>query len=229
MAGARQSRNSRKGKLESAAFGLRRPTPSKAPLPRVIVACDDTHTAVRYFTELKQHLKATINIVVIPAPRHGATATQTVRAAHAEWAATSRLAKVDTRDSCWALVDTESDPASQSRASEAVRVGTLLGVSVLRSCPCFEVWTLLHLVDTGEQFADCAKVLSELGGAWERALDQPMGTKSQADYRRLLPFRTDAARRAQRRSAARDADGCWTDVYRLSVAIDGLVQPPDLQ
>ena len=44
--------------------GFQRPTQIRPPLPLVVVVCDDTRTAVAYFTESKREVKTEVMVEV---------------------------------------------------------------------------------------------------------------------------------------------------------------------
>lgn len=86
-------------------------------------------------------------------------------------------------------------------------------MSVALSDPCYEVWTLLHLQDTGEMFVDCGAVLARIRQRWKTRFGQEFGKKAQADYSKILADRATAAERARRHH--QNGDQSWTEVYLL--------------
>jgi hypothetical protein len=127
--------------------------------------------------------------------------------------------KVDDRTSVWALIDREHEPAQQQEADQAqaaARHSSAVGVAL--SKPCYEVWTLLHLVDTGRAFEDCATVCKTLAQEWLANFDADFDLKAQADYSKLMPLRHEAAKRAEKHRKL--DDGCWTEVLHVVNEID---------
>ena len=102
------------------------------------------------------------------------------------------------------------------------KVGIARGVQVALSSPCYEVWTLLHLVGTGETFMNCAAVLSRVEIEWAKAFGQAFGTKAQADYSKLMPLVDQAVERASRNHQSVPPTPSWTEVYK---AVQVIVQP----
>ena len=188
-------------------------TPSRAPVCPVraiiTVVCDDTKTAVAYFNLLRQKAKKDLTVHVVPAPDCGADATKVI-----EHAASKRSTQPEDGDAVFVLIDVDTNPDVN-----AVRaLGTTHGVTVLLSKPCYEVWTLAHLQDTGEAFADCAAVVRRIKAKWEDVTGQAFGTKAQADYRKIMGERASAAiARCQKRK--QETDQPWTEVWRAVKAI----------
>lgn len=197
-------------------YGSFRLTRTRKPLPIVVVVCDDTKTAGAYFYELKREVKEWVTVDVVPAPRDGASARAVVT-----YAQEQKKARVPMQrgDSVWALIDLEGEPDRQRQALQAKKQGADKGVEVALSNPCYEVWTLAHLVDTGKLFKDCEAVVDRIKAEWKRVFGSDFGKKAQADYSRLMQYREDAARRAKRRSAKKDQS--WTEVFKVVEAIIG--------
>jgi hypothetical protein len=84
----------------------------------------------------------------------------------------------------------------------------------------YEVWTLLHLVDTGTAFLDCQAVLARVESEWQARFGQPFGKKAQADYAKIIGDRRVAASRARKHCEA--GDPSWTEVYLLIEEIERL-------
>ena len=124
----------------------------------------------------------------------------------------------DERDSVWALIDMEQEPSAQKRAMNAKQLGEKRGIKVALSDPCFEVWTLLHLEDTGRQFNDCGQVLSHLKRLWQERFRQQFDQKAQVDYSKIIRFRHEAAARAKQHWEAQDPSR--TEVYKIIECIE---------
>lgn len=200
--------------------GVLRDTPGGAlfqtrpPLAVVNIVCDDTRTAVAYFTELKREVKASVTLIVERAPCTGASPQRVVE--RAKLLARSH----EEGDSTWAIVDMEVEPHKQDSARQA-KEGSGQRVTVLLSNPCFEVWTLAHLIDTGEAFSSCQAVVDRVRGEWKRQFDVDFPEqKAQADYSKLMPLRRQAVANARRHNAGNS--GSWTEVYLIVEAIDCL-------
>lgn len=193
-------------------YGASRPCETRPTLPVVTVICDDTTTAVAYFTELKREVKAKVTVKVEPAPHRGASADDVLN--HGLDLAKA-LVPTQPGDSAWVLLDMEAEGYKREQAQRAKKQGAKSKmVTVLLSDPCFEVWTLAHLADTGEPFNNCAAVVSRIKAEWKIAFGIEFGgKKGQADYSKLMPRRDQAVRNAKKRSPARD--GSWTEVCQV--------------
>ena len=155
------ARPARNRSRQSDRYGLRRrPSQVRSPLPGVVVVCDDSRTAPAYFDELKREVKQHTTLKIGPARCQGAAPDAVVEQAIIE---REKLREDgDDRDSVWALIDMEQEPFARKRATDAKELGEQRGITVALSDPCYEVWTLLHLENTGRQFSDCGQVLSHL-------------------------------------------------------------------
>lgn len=194
-----------------------RPSQTRPPLPVVMVVCDDTKTAVAYFNELQREVKAKVTVRVVPARRCGATPEEVLRTAH-EIAKTFVSREKVRGDSIWALLDTEAEEYKQKQAEQAKQQAGGSRVQVLLSKPCYEVWTLAHLIDTGETFNDCNAVGARIKAEWKKMFGIGFGNKkSQADYTKLMPLRAEAVKNARKRVLSRDPS--WTEVYKAVEAI----------
>jgi hypothetical protein len=205
--GARKSRHSRSGREARQRYG-RRPAALRPPRPVIIVLCDDTRTAVRYFDALKPLYRQHVTIRTERAGSHGAAPPQLLVQAKSMLAA---YADSDVFTRLWLLLDTEHDESRRSQAL-AARSAADGDLHVALSDPCFELWTLLHLEDTGAGFRDCAQVTSTLLNAWQREFAEPT-TKKQMPFERIVERHLDAAARAKRQRAANAQS--WTEVDRV--------------
>ncbi|MBL0871667.1 MAG: RloB domain-containing protein [Phycisphaerales bacterium] len=216
--GARKSKRSLSVQKDRFRYGLSRSIETRTVLPVVAVVCDDTKTACSYFKILKREVAQRVTVNVIGARRTGATAKITVDLAIDErkkLRAAQTGGSMEAGDSVWALVDLEAEPSRVSSAYSEQKRGRELGVQVLLSNPCFEVWTLAHLTDTGETFADCQAVLQRVKSEWKRQFGVEFGDKSTASYEKLTPFRNEAVRRAKSRVENRAKEQSWTEVYQV--------------
>ncbi|MBX3410512.1 MAG: RloB domain-containing protein [Phycisphaeraceae bacterium] len=175
---------------------------------------------------IKREVKSKITVHVIEAPCHGATADDVLKAADHQRKSLkdSSAHSREDRSSVWALIDTEVEPHRVSAAHDAKKKAESKGVKTALSKPCFEVWTLAHLADTGEAFSGCSAVLQKVKSAW-KAEFQSEFAKPQADYAKLAILRHKAASRAKARTP--DKDQSWTEVYKVVEEIDALFNQPE--
>ena len=106
--------------------------------------------------------------------------------------------KQNSQDKVFTLIDLEAEEHRKKQAHQAQVEGKAKGVEVSLSNPCFEVWTLLHLVDTGKGFKNCREVTKEVKRVWNTKYDQNVDLKLEIDCKRLLGLRTDAVKRAKK-------------------------------
>lgn len=218
--GASKSKRSRSVNIDRNRYGLSRPREIRRSLPVLVVVCDDAKTAVSYFNELKQKVKKKLTLRVVRNPSDRATPQDVIN-----WAQVQKQKLVEEsshddtdRSEVWALIDLEQESARRAAGFAAKEAGETAGISVALSDPCYEVWTLLHLADTGESFDNCNSVLSRIEVEWHKKLGQEFGKKAQADYSKILPARTDAAVRARKHHEVPDPS--WTEIYLVSEMID---------
>ena len=198
------------GNLIALDFGAAHPR-SGSPLPVVVVVCDDSRTAPAYFDLLKRAVKQHVTLNI---PRVGCQGGSPATVLDRAIAEHEKLRDDGgDRDAVWALIDMERDPACQRRAVDAKKKGEQRGIKVALSDPCYEVWTLLHLEDTGRQFNDCGQVLDRVKQLWQQQFGQQFDQKAQADYSKIVPLRHEAAARAKRHYEAEDQSR--TEVYKI--------------
>ena len=196
-----------------------RPAPTRKPLPVVVVVCDDSRTAVAYFTELKREVKHNVTVMVVKAPCHGAAADSVIALAKSQAAELDRDRDDADSNTVWALIDLEREPERQDSAAKAKANET--EVQIALSKPCFEVWTLAHFVDTGAAFKDCKAVLAAVKSEWQKGLGSAFGKqKAQADYSKLMPLRAKAVERCKQHWQRNDPS--WTEVHRVVESIHTL-------
>ncbi len=198
-----------------------RPGPTRKPLPIVVVVCDDSRTAVAYFTELKREVKHRVTVMVVKPPCHGATADSVIAVAKAQAEELDRERDDADSNTVWALIDLESEPERQDSAAKAKSRISGTDVQIAHSKPCFEIWTLAHFVDTGAAFKDCKAVLAAVKSEWQKRLGSDFGKqKAQADYSKLMPLRADAVECCKQHR--RRNDPSWTEVHLVVESIDTL-------
>lgn len=220
---ARKSKYARSSQEDRNRFGGRNSNFRK-PLAVICVVLDDTTTAASYFDLIKSEIKDVVTLRVVPAPDHGATPSQIV-----EYAKQMLNSIVDDNESTpkdctlvWALIDAESDPKQLNRVKELQSACTCDELDVIISYPCYEVWTLLHLVDTGSYLENCTQARRQVAIEWGKTFSEEYGVKSQADYSKICHNRNIAAERARRQHKS-DAQ-CWTEIYRVIEGINKIVE-----
>lgn len=222
---ARKSRYSKPAREARERYGRGRKIDVRPSRPIIVVVCDDQKTARRYFECLKRHVKTSVTVRVIRNPFDRATAMDVVQCAHEELQRLREQSapELEDKQSVWALIDLEANHAKRDAAQEAKKSGERLGVRVALSDPCYEVWTLLHLVNIGSRFDDCGQVLTRLYTEWRKVFTTEMGPKAQADFSKLIPDRVVDAignAKAQRECHAQS----WTEV---DLAVDEIRQAAD--
>ena len=191
----------------------------------MVIVCDDTRTAPAYFTELQRAEKQRVAINVCPAECTGASPQAMLEQAQRKLKTLANNSDDEDRLEVWLLLDLEGTSERRSQAEEASaqakrNAGGGQGIKVARSDPCFEVWTLLHLKDTGKHFADCRQVLARVRKLWKEGLGQRIRHKAQADYSKIIDRRAEAAARAE--SHCNNKDPSRTEVFRIIRAIEDL-------
>lgn len=194
----------------------------------MIIVCDDAKTAIAYFNLVKRAVKDKLTLTIVRNPSDRATPAEVVDHAKKQRETLQQERSHDVHDQTlvWALIDLEQDEERRRRGYEARKVAAKVGVSVVLSDPCYEVWTLLHLVDTGESFADCDEVIARVEKEWMKKFGQPFGSKAQADYSKIIPLRKEAAARAKSHNETSPKDPSWTEVYLITDEIDRRLNPP---
>lgn len=221
MAKPRNRKSAGEPKEKGHRFGLSRPTGIRSTLPVIVIACDDSKTAVRYFEALRGIVKGKATLTIVRNSRHNISPKGIVKKANEKLTQLKRDSDQHggERTSAWALIDREARPHLQEEADAAKKCGDKRGINVVLSNPCYEVWTLLHLEDTGQLFSDCTAVLNRIKTKWKRVLNEAFDTKkAQADYSKLLKFVSVACKRARHHHEA--GDPSWTEVYKLIEEIE---------
>lgn len=214
MAGAGKSRFSKEARSNRERYGKRR-TRFRPPLPIIVIVCDDAKTAVSYFSIVKRRVKESLTLQIERNPSDQATPADIIACA------TNHLSKLrkeasngdDNHDAIWALIDLEENDARRQQALDAKGEGERAEVSVALSDPCYEMWTLLHLIDTGATFQNCRAVLVRVETEWHKKFSQEFGRKAQADYSKIMPAMAEAVKRARTHKERNDPS--WTEVYLL--------------
>jgi hypothetical protein len=189
-------------------YGAHRHLANRQVLPVITVVCDDTKTAVAYFGILKHEVKTRRTVLVFPAPHCGADAGTVFAFAKAKRPQTS-----EPNDKVFVIIDMDTNPNIDALRNKGVSDQIL----VLASLPCYEIWTLAHLEDTGEAFQDCRAVLERIRQRWKERFGHEFGSKAQADYAKLMSLRSDALERCRQRSLSNNQS--WTEVWKAVEAI----------
>ncbi|MDD4729842.1 MAG: RloB family protein [Dysgonamonadaceae bacterium] len=156
--------------------------------PVVYIICEGEKTEIKYFTSYRTR-DSMITIEPLPSKHQAAKAL-------VEHAA-SKVSHLgyDERDGdeIWCVFDRDNNTDEDLQAAE--QLAARHGYRIAYSNPSFELWYLFHFVDQRSMLADSDAV--------ERLLDMHQrlpGYDKVKDYSaRLLPYRTDAIRRAQQR------------------------------
>lgn len=224
MANARKGRVSKEADDRRRGYGRKRLVATCPTVPVVTVVCDDCRTSIAYFEALHRTFKAKITIRAVPAPYHGAppkvVAALAIQIAK-DLQAQSQRDEGD-KQPVFALIDLERDEKRRSQAFEVQQKYHGGAVCVALSDPCFELWTLLHLDDTGRQFADCDAVRNSIKPLWQRKFGHAFEAKAQADYSIIVPFVADATTRAKRHCEP-TKDPSWTQVYLVLEEVNRLL------
>ena len=96
---------------------------------------------------MKREVKAKVTIEIVRAPCNGAAPEDVVALAASRAEELYEQDGRDSRDSIWALIDREAESEKQKKADQAQKKSAGKNCTVILSRPCFEVWTLAHLVD----------------------------------------------------------------------------------
>ena len=124
-------------------------------------------------------------------------------------------------DQVWVLCDVESPPHDKTSRKIPDAVQTARdndGIELVLTCPCIEVWLLLHQTDLGP--LDSAKKAKS-----QMAKQQPGYDGPNVAYSALHPFEKNASRRAARLEHI--AEGVWdhnpsTGMHRFIARLDEL-------
>jgi len=144
---------------------------------------------------------------MIPCCRKGATPSQLADQANDEIQELE-----DANDRIWILIDREAEGYKQQEADQLLnKIGQTGKIRVALSNPCYEVWTLAHLTDTGHAFMDCSAVVKEIKSLWKKSFGHEFSNKATADYSKLAQLKDDAIARSEKH--CRKPDPSWTQVY----------------
>jgi len=194
---------------------------TRQPLPLAILVCDDRLTAPKYFDELKRAVKQFITIRIKSAGRHGESPQGVVDRSITE---NKNLAdrEDDPDDRVWAVFDVEGEGHEINAAEQQRERARSEGICTAASYPCFELWTLLHLQDTGETFDNCSQVKRQLKAHWKKEFGQTFDDKTKVDFSKILSNRQLAADRAEQHWNRTDPSR--TEVFRIIRFIDSVIE-----
>jgi hypothetical protein len=119
------------------------------------------------------------------------------------------------------VIDTEGDHVRQAQARDASKQAKEHGVRTAISKPCFELWLLLHLEDTGEYFQDCSAVFSRFRATWKTAFGISIDRKRDIDHGKLISRIPDAIERATKHIK----DPSHTEVYKVIEYVGSVAVP----
>lgn len=224
-------RSPRSGRPRSTPVGHerygRRRVAFRLPLPVVVIVCDDSKTAPAYFDLLKRELKQRLTLTVVPAKCQESSPRAVVDLAiqrHKELKQ-GQAANEDSRDAVWVMFDLECTASCRKQADAAASRATKAGVKVALSDPCYEVWTLLHLEDTGVAFGACSQVVERIRQLWKDRFGEALDKKTHADYSKIIMYRHEAAALAKRHWQAEDPSR--TEVYKIIDYVDSVANGPE--
>lgn len=214
MGRTRHSRASKHARQGRERYGRRR-VGARKPLPVMVVVCDDRVTAPRYFWELAALVKQWVHVKCVRAPYGGAAPDVLLNLARQEL----RNAR-DKGDSVWLCLDYEGPDQQKQRVRDVIEEAKGSNINTAVSAPCFDLWTLLHIEDTGRRFIRCADVIERIKKLWRREFKQEFGKKSCAEYERIVGRYREAAARARKHWDAQIPAG--TQVFRIIEEIQRL-------
>lgn len=179
---------------------------------------DDAETAPKYFELLKKKVSRYVKINVKGAGNEALDLALGKRANLSSKEKSDQHDETD-RDEVWAIIDCETNVSHGESEKKRGKKGE---VKVALSNPCYEVWTLLHLEDTGTLFANCDAVLKRLHEVWKREFQEDFPRhKAQAAYERIARHRDRAVEWAKKQ---RNQGQSWTEIYQLVESINSLVE-----
>lgn len=165
-----------------------RPSGRRKRNPIVYIICEGEKTEIRYFESYRTRYSM---IAIEPLPSKYQAAKALVE--HAQSKVSQLGYNKRDGDEIWCVFDRDNNTDADLQTAE--HTAEKLGYRIAYSNPSFELWFLLHFIDQRSMLADSDAV--------ERLLDAQQclpGYDKRKDYSaQLLPYRTDAIKRAQRR------------------------------
>lgn len=145
------SSRSRKFKASS----LRRPKPTRAVNPRVIIAFEDSKSAPYYFEGLRSKLGIAKTTILVDRDRSGTDPLSVVNRAIAIRSDLGKSFSKKDGDQVWAVVDVDR----HTTMNEAKQLAKSHDVCMAISNPCFEYWILLHFEDSQRHVNSCDELI----------------------------------------------------------------------
>lgn len=193
---------------------IQRRPPRVSPGESILIVCEGAKTEPTYFTGLRREWRLYTSQVEVVGEACGSAPISVVN--HA-----LELRKERTRqsedgwspkyDQVWCVFDREGVKEHPS-FKPAVNKANANALDVAVSCPCFELWYLLHFVYTTRPFAECSQVISMLANHLDNY------KKNKDVTRNLLPKLAEALKNAAhvRRDNLKTGRECpSTDVDKL--------------
>lgn len=121
---------------------LHRRRPTRGPLPRFLIVCEDKLAAPQYFKGMRHIERIPIELVVEPAAGVPRTLVQRAKQLKQEAERQAKAQRDDNLlfDQVWCVFDRDEHPMF----AEACQQARDNGLETAISNPCFELWLLLH-------------------------------------------------------------------------------------
>lgn len=163
------------GRRGADSYGRR--SPSREPLPLLLIVCEGESTEPNYFHELKKRVRVS-NFRIKVEKGSGGSTLNVVECA-------SQLMQEDEYDEVWCVIDTEILATNKS-FDAAVKLAVHSGIKLAISNPAFEYWYVLHIQETSRGFTSVAQLITFLTGILP-------GYKKSTSYTPHIFDRTDIA------------------------------------
>jgi hypothetical protein len=192
---------------------LKRRSPFRKVLPRILIVCEGTKTEPGYFEDFRQRYRRVVELELSPG---GVPKTLVERAAEMKKDADARAGKDENEryDEVWCVFDIDDHPKIDDAKQQARDNGIKLAISN----PCFELWVLLHFQEQSAHIsraklrAECRKHLPRYEKDLPTEKLNPHYDNAATRARKL-----DAWQQQQDRQGANPSAG----VYKLTEAIRG--------
>jgi RloB-like protein len=192
---------------------LRRRTPFRKVLPRILIICEGTKTEPGYFQDFRYRYRRAVEVDLVSG---GVPRTLVARAVEMRQNADRAAGKDENEryDEVWCVFDIDDHPQVDDAKQQARDNEIKLAISN----PCFELWVLLHFQDQrahisrGKLRTECRKHLP----AYEKEIPtETLGPLHDQAVTRARDL--DAWQREQGRQGANPSTG----VYKLTQTIRG--------
>ena len=192
---------------------LKRRSPFRKVLPRILIVCEGTKTEPGYFEDFRQRYRRVVELELSPG---GVPKTLVERAVEKKRDADAKAGKDENEsyDEGWCVFDIDDHPKIDDAKQQAKDNGIELAISN----PCFELWVLLHFQD---QRAHISR--TQLRIVCRKHLP---GYEKNLPVEKLSPQHDQAVSRAsaldewQQQQGRKDANPS-TGVYKLTKVIRG--------